>query len=210
MPFSFISFSFILTYWHYIAYYDVVRKPAMAYREQRDRELAYRNSQVLSRKERTDTKRQQTPRAAGIATQTSGTCSALGQWWSAFKSSLDVKVRIVMYRVAPFFTLREYYLSPWYERSRRKAEEASWTVAWQQMNQPAALQGAKAISTYDTTPSHTHTARSTATIPLLSTHTVTLLSQPSVFANKVVLLLNKYHKNNDYHQYLLGSLTMRH
>ena len=194
----------------YTACNDTVRKPTVVYRAQRDRELAHRYPQILSRKERTDTKRQQPSRAAGIAQQNSGTCSTLGHKWSAFKRSLDVKVRIVMYRVAPFFTLREYYLSPWYERSRRKAEEASWTVAWQQMNQPAALQGAKAISTYDTTPSHTHTARSTATIPLLSTHTVTLLSQPSVFANKVVLLLNKYHKNNDYHQYLLGSLTMRH
>ena len=136
----------------YTACNDTVRKPTVVYRAQRDRELAHRYPQILSRKERTDTKRQQPSRAAGIAQQNSGTCSTLGHKWSAFKRSLDVKVRIVMYRVAPFFTLREYYLSPWYERSRRKAEEASWTVAWQQMNQPAALQGAKSISACDTTP----------------------------------------------------------
>ena len=55
--------------------------------------------------------------------------------WSTFRAMLDTKVRILTYRIAPFFTVQEYYLSPWYEKSRRKAEEASHTRAWQHMNQ---------------------------------------------------------------------------
>ena len=85
-----------------------------------------------------------------MANPNSGTCSAFRQRWSAFQRSLDIKIRIVMYRVAPFFTLREYCLSPWYENSRRKSKEASWMMAWQQMNQQKALQGTKTISSLHT------------------------------------------------------------
>ena len=121
-----------------------MRKPAIAYREQRDRELAHRYTQVLSRKERThpEIKRQPPPsNAAGTANPNSGPWSSFRQRWSAFHRSLDIKIRIVMYRIAPFFTLQEYYLSPWYEKSQRKSKEAMWMMAWQQMNQPVVLQG---------------------------------------------------------------------
>ena len=132
-----------------------MRKPVVAYREHRDRELAHRYTQVLSRKERThpEIKRQPPPsNAAGMANPNSGPWSSFRQRWSAFHRSLDIKIRIVMYRIAPFFTLREYYLSPWYEKNQRKSKEAMWMMSWQQMNQPVVLQGrnetAISISTY--------------------------------------------------------------
>ena len=128
--------------WHL---HGTVRSPAIAYRERRDRELAHRYPQILSRKERTDSQRPRPKSAADITAQSGSTCSALRQKWSAFKISLTIKVRIVMYRMAPYFTLKEYYLSPWYEKSQRKAAEASWMTAWQKMNQPVVLQGMKII-----------------------------------------------------------------
>ena len=74
-------------------------------------------------------------RATGITNQSQGVFATLRGTWTAFRALLDTKARIVAYRIAPFFILREYYLPPWYERSLIAADEASWTKTWLHMNQ---------------------------------------------------------------------------